>query len=96
MFTHAVAFKLQDPSSESRERTAAILRSMQGRIPSLLSLELGLDELGSARAWDLLLITRFADRAGYEAYRDHPYHLDPVLRHMHQAAAEAAVVDWAS
>lgn len=96
MFTHAVAFKLQDPSPEGRRRTAEVLRGMLGRIPSLLALELGEDELGSARAWDLLLITRFADRAGYEAYRDHPYHLDPVLKHTHAAALDAAVVDWSA
>lgn len=96
MFTHTVLFKLHHRSPEAVERAAAVLRGMRGRIPGLLEVEVGIDTLGSGRAWDIALITRFADREGYEAYRTHPYHVDPVLAHMHAHAAEAAVVDWVS
>lgn len=94
MFTHTVLFKLYDRSPEAVERAAGVLRGMRGRIPSLLELEVGVEPRGMGRAWDIALITRFADREGYEAYRTHPHHGDPVLAHMHVHAAEAAVVDW--
>ena len=96
MFTHTVLFKLHDRSPEAVERAVAVLLGMRGRISSLLEVEVGRDVQASGRAWDIALITRFADREGYEAYRAHPYHVDPVLAHMHAHAAEAAVVDWAS
>lgn len=94
MFTHIVLFKLKDPSPALLERTREVLLSMQGRVPSLVDIEVGFDLLHSERSYDLALVTRFENRAGFEAYREHPYHRDPVLAHMHAVAASAVTVDF--
>lgn len=95
MFTHIVLFKLKDPRPESIAATQAKLSSLAGDIETLRGLEVGRDVVRSSRSYDLALITRFDDMAGYEAYRQHPLHL-PVLAHMHEAAESAVAVDFES
>jgi hypothetical protein len=95
MFTHVVLFKLKDRSSESIAATMAQLAGLAGRIPTLRGLEVGRDVLHSGRSYDLALIARFDDAAGYQVYREHPIHL-PVLAHMHEAAESAVAVDYES
>jgi hypothetical protein len=93
---HVVLFKLGDRSPESVARTAAILRSMAGRIPSLAGVHVGIDQTRSERSYDLALTTHFDSWAAYDEYRVHPYHRDTVLAHLAEAAESAAVVDYES
>ncbi len=94
MISHIVHFKMTDRSAESIAEAAELLRSMAGRIPSLRGLEVGLPRAEDDRSFDIALVTRFDDWAGLDAYRVHPYHKDPVLKHMHAHAAEATFVDF--
>jgi hypothetical protein len=94
MVTHIVHFKLHDRSPEGIAVAAGILRSMAGRIPTLRALEVGLPAPEDTRSYDIALVTRFDDWAGLAAYRSHPYHQDPVLKHMHEHAAAATFVDY--
>ena len=91
MFNHVVTFRLKNPSDV--EPTAAKLRSMQGRVPTLRSIEVGVDQLKTPRAVHIALITRFDDQEGYQAYAVDPVHKD-VLAHMATVTESAAVVDW--
>ncbi len=91
MFHHVVTFRLKDPSTV--EATAARLRAMSGRVPSLRSIEVGVDQLRTPRAVHIALITRFDDEAGYRAYAVDPIHKE-VLAHMGTVVETAAVVDW--
>ncbi len=91
MFHHVVTFKLKDPSTV--DATAAKLRGMAGRVPTLRSIEVGVDALKTPRAVHIALITRFDDRAGYDAYAVDPIHKE-VLAHMATVVEQAAVVDW--
>ncbi|HNB51885.1 MAG TPA: Dabb family protein [Anaerolineales bacterium] len=45
MITHIVFFKLLDPSPENQSAVAEKLCSMQGQIPQLRFLEVGVDKL---------------------------------------------------
>jgi hypothetical protein len=94
MVTHIVLFKLADTSAESIARTCAILLGMRDTIEVLKDIEVGVDALHTERSYDLALVTRFDSWDDYRAYRSHPYHIDPVLKHMHDAANAAAVVDY--
>ena len=96
MFTHIVLFKLHDNAPENLDTTRAILLSMQGKIPQLRDIEVGVDALRTDRSFDLALVTRFDSPRDYRAYRTHPYHVDPVLKHMHAVAEAAVVVDYES
>ena len=89
--THVVFFRLHDPSDAAE--AAWRLRALDGVVPTLDSIEVGVDELRSERSWDLCLITRFADLEAMEAYQVHPAHQE-VVAWLGEHARAAAAVDW--
>ncbi|MCL2811751.1 MAG: Dabb family protein [Clostridia bacterium] len=93
MIRHIVLFRLKDKSRENLEKTAAILRGMEGKIEGLVSIEVGIDFLRSERSYDIALNTLFADRAAFEAYQNHPVHL-PVKAHMHAVRETSCAADY--
>ncbi|MBP6786100.1 MAG: Dabb family protein [Candidatus Promineofilum sp.] len=93
MLTHIVLFRLKDRRPESIAATLAQLQSLGHGIETLRELELGTDITRSDRSYDLALITRFDDHAGYEVYRQHPIHV-PVLAHIADAAESVIAVDY--
>jgi len=95
MITHIVMFKLKDSSPESVERTAQVLRDMEGKIEELKHLEVGLDVLHSERSYDIALITKFDSMQALEAYQVHPVH-KKVIEHMTQAREASVSVDFVS
>lgn len=94
MLTHIVLIKLKDPSPQIIDVTRAKLQGLSG-IETLRGLEVGVDVVRSGRSFDLALITRFDDMAGFQIYREHPIHL-PVLAHMAEAAESTIAVDFES
>jgi hypothetical protein len=89
---HVVFFRFA--SQDVAEEAARRLRAMEGRVPALASIEVGVDQLRTERSWDLCLITRFADAEAFAAYRVDPLHQD-VLAWLKGHAEASAVVDWA-
>lgn len=93
--THVVLFKLKDNSAESVQATIDQLRSLDGQVPTLRSIEVGANVVASSRAYDIGLITRFDDLAGMEAYQVHPVHQE-VLAYMGTVVERAVAVDFES
>ena len=96
MITHIVFFKLKDPSQDTVRKVQEMLLSMQGKIPPLLHLEVGVDIIGSDRSYDLALVTRFASLADLKEYQDHPYHAETVVPFIKKAATSSVTVDYES
>jgi hypothetical protein len=95
MLTHIVFFKLKDRSPESVARTADVLRGMEGKIPELLHLEVGVDVLFSERSYDIALVTKFESMETLNAYAVHPVH-QVVVDHIKSAGEASASVDFES
>lgn len=95
MITHIVLFKLKDRSPESVERTAQVLRDMEGKIDELLSIEVGVDVLHSERSYDIALITKFESLEALGAYQVHPVH-KKVIEHMNEVRESSIAVDYES
>ena len=55
MIKHIVCFKLKDNSLEECEKAANILKSMEGNVPLLRGIEVGVDFLHSQRSYDIIL-----------------------------------------
>ena len=72
MIKHVVCQKFADKKDASM--AAEMLRGLMGQIPTLRSMEVGLDYMGSARSYDLVLIATFDDEQGLLAYDEHPKH----------------------
>ncbi|WP_028562458.1 Dabb family protein [Paenibacillus pinihumi] len=95
MITHIVLFKLKDNSPESVERTAAVLRAMEGQIEQIKFIEVGLDVLHSERSYDIALITKHDSMEDLQAYQVHPVH-KKVIEHMTQVREASVSVDFVS
>ncbi len=95
MVTHIVLFELTRPSPETLAETAALLRAMEGKIPELASIEVGVDELSTERSFHLALTTRHESWPDFETYQAHPVHQE-VLVHMKRVVARAVAVDYKS
>lgn len=95
MFTHIVLFKLIDRRPESVAATRVKMAGLAEGFEPLRGRAVGVDVVRSDPSYDLALITRFDDLAGFEIYRRHPVHR-PVLAHLHTAAESATAVDFES
>lgn len=96
MITHIVLFRLKDATPEGLDRTKNVLLSMQGKVPQLKHLEVGINVVPSGRAYDLALITKVDNLEELDAYQVHPVHQD-VLAYMKEALREPSVaIDYES
>lgn len=79
MLTHIVIWKYRaDVEQSAREEHVKKLRALASLIPEVQTLSVGSDTLFLARSYDTGLVATFADRAGLDAYTDHPEHLKVV------------------
>lgn len=92
MFTHIVFFKLQDESNI--EKAADILRGMEGKIPELKELQVGVDVIRSDRSYDIALITKFDNKNDYEIYNSSEYHVNEVIKNLKPMLESSKTVDF--
>ncbi|NTZ16910.1 Dabb family protein [Paenibacillus sp. JMULE4] len=96
MITHVVMFKLKDRSPESVKATYDVLKNMEGKIPVLRHIEVGIDVLHLERSYDIVLITKFDSLEDLQVYDNHPVHLE-VKAHMKQVLDGTSIcVDFES
>ncbi|MCL6456441.1 MAG: Dabb family protein [Gorillibacterium sp.] len=94
MITHIVFFRFKDTSLEALTKAKELLMNMEGQIPSLKHIEVGLNVLTSGRAYDLALVAHFDHLDGLQAYDIHPVHLQ-VAAYLKEAIRESPVsVDY--
>lgn len=93
MLTHIVMFKLIDRSRENIEKTKQVLMSMEGKIPFLKYIEVGIDVLHSERSFDLALVTKFDSLEDMQSYQVHPVHKE-VQKYMHSVRDSSVSVDY--
>src|SRR5690606_25080219 len=75
MLIHIVCWKYKpEVTPERREEHIARLRSLDGLVPGMVSLDVGSDILGLDRSYDTGLVGVYTDRAALDAYSDHPEH----------------------
>lgn len=72
MVKHVVMQKFIDKADA--QEAARMLRALMGAVPTLRSMEVGVNEQESERAFDLALIATFEDMQGLHAYDEHPAH----------------------
>ena len=92
MFTHIVLFKFKDIEQVREGRD--ILLSMEGKIPQLKGLEVGVDVLHTERSYDLVLVTRFDCLEDMNTYAVSEYHVNQVLKYLKPMLESSKVVDY--
>jgi hypothetical protein len=93
MITHVVFFKLPEEHKDKVQELRQTLAGLDGKIPELKSIEVGVDVLHSARSYDVALITRFDSMADLDAYQIHPEH-QKVIQYIQSVQAASAAVDF--
>ncbi|MFQ5576499.1 MAG: Dabb family protein [Anaerolineae bacterium] len=74
MIVHVIMFKLNDRSPENAQRAKDAFLSMQGNVPQLRHLEVGIDALHSERSYDLVMTAHFDSWDDLQAYQQDPFH----------------------
>jgi hypothetical protein len=94
MIKHIVCFKLKDNSKENCEKTAQVLKSMDGKVDLLRGIEVGVDFLHSPRSYDVILQVTLDDESALEQYQNDPYHCGVVKKHMHSVMESSVAIDY--
>lgn len=94
MIKHIVCFKLKDNSLAECEKAKEVLLSMQGNVPQLRGITVGIDFLHSERSYDLILEVLLDDAEALESYQNDPYHCSVVKTHMHAVRESSVAIDY--
>ena len=94
MIKHIVCFKLKDKSEENKLKAKEVLLSMEGNVPMLRGIEVGVDFLQSERSYDVILQVVLDDTSALDAYQEDPYHVNVVKKHMHQVVEASVAIDY--
>jgi len=79
MIRHIVMFDFKkENKKENIQKAKEMLENLINTIPTLKSMEVGVNFSSEDRAMDLSIITSFEDKAGLEEYAIHPEHLKVV------------------
>ncbi len=100
MITHVVAWRFPEEfdglnKAELMEKVKADLEALVGVVESIDSFSVGINEVASDAASDVVLLSTFADWEALDAYRVHPAHQE-VAKFIGAAATERRVVDFES
>ena len=95
MITHIVLFKLLDRSQRNIEKTRNVLLSMEGKVPQLRHLEVGVDVTNSERSYDIALVTEFDSIGDLHTYQNHPFHIE-VAKYINSVKESSIAVDYES
>lgn len=98
MIKHIVLWKLKDFAEEASRQENAIkmkqmLEALNGTIPGLLRLEVGIDFSATDASGDVVLYSEFPDRAALDAYQHHPEH-QKCVAFVKKIVAERRLVDY--
>ncbi|RLU01248.1 Dabb family protein [Ketobacter sp.] len=98
MIKHIVMWKLLEQAegnskAHNAQLAKAKLEALNGKVPGLLKLEVGIDFSATETSMDLLLYSEFEDRAALQRYQQHPEHV-AVFPFMQAIRSERRVVDY--
>ncbi len=97
MLKHIVMFDFKDAEGRSAIENATIAKekalALMGIVPTLRSMEVGLNEVESVTCHDFVLIATFDDIEGLKAYDEHPEH-QKVVSHIKATAHNRQAVDF--
>jgi len=94
MIVHIVMFKFNEKNKEENLLVVkSKLEELVSKIPTLLSIEVGIDFNQSDRAFDLSLYSTFNTKDDLKTYAVHPAHLE-VVELIKSVTSQSKVVDY--
>lgn len=98
MIKHIVIWKLKSEAEgasaeENGKKIVGLFKTLDGKVPGLVSIESGVDFNRSAAAWDLGLVTSFNSKADLDFYQDFPAHVE-IKKFIGKVSTDRAVIDY--
>ncbi|MFT7878789.1 MAG: Dabb family protein [Sulfurimonas sp.] len=94
MVVHIVMFQFKEAHKTANiEKAKQMLENLMGSVPTLCSMEVGVNFADEERAMDLSIVTSFSDKEGLQEYAVHPEHLK-VLEFIKSVVEYSKVVDY--
>ena len=94
MFKHIVMWRLKpEVKQEDQLEMKRQLEALLDGVPSLQSIEVGLNVAKGDATYDVVLTTVFEDEVGFQAYATDPVHLE-VVDFVRRLVCDRAVVDF--
>ncbi len=94
MVVHIVMFQFKEENKKPNIIQAKqMLENLMGAVPSLRSMDVGVNFSAEDRAMDLSIIASFESKEGLDAYAVHPEHLK-VIDFIKTAVEYSKVVDY--
>lgn len=94
MIKHVVCFKLNESTDEEKTAAKEVLLSMEGKVPTVLGIEVGTDFLCSPRSYDIFLQVTLKDKDALDKYQADAYHCDVVKKYMHAHVSSSVAIDY--
>ena len=94
MVKYIVCFKLKDNSYNSCLKAKEVLMSMEGKVPQIVSINVGIDFLHSERSYDVILEVVVKTKEDLELYQKDAYHVSVVKPYMHSVRTTSVAVDY--
>ena len=96
MFVHLAIWRVKPGTPKAwAEEAKRQLEGLNGKIPALIRISVGLNTLQSENAGDLSMISEFDSPEAYAIYQSHPLH-EAVKPHFAGVIAERRFVDYES
>jgi hypothetical protein len=93
MITHIVLIKLVHPNEEMLDGARKALAGLEGKIPQVRHLEVGVNIVHSYRSYDLAVVAKFDSLEDLQAYQNHPEHVE-VLKYLQGIRRSSITVDY--
>lgn len=96
MIKHIVMWRLDEAAGDKTAnalKLKQLLEGLNGRIPGLLRLEVGIDFSREGESSDVVLYSEFESRQALDAYQVHPAHAE-VVPFVKSVRAERRVLDY--
>ncbi len=94
MIKHIVLWKLQEQSKRDNAiKAKSLLEALNGKIPGLIKLEVGIDLVGTENSADIVLYSEFESEQAMADYMKHPEHVK-LIPFMKSIRTERFLMDY--
>ncbi|WP_045222110.1 Dabb family protein [Desulfonatronum thioautotrophicum] len=98
MIKHIVMWTLKDEAegvtaAENAKKIKQMLEGLNGKIPGLKHLEVGLDIFQASPAWQVVLYSELESRDALQGYQQHPEH-QRCVEFVKKVVVDRGVVDY--
>ena len=94
MVRHIISFKLKENSVENCKKMQKILLSMKENVPTVKNIDVRLDQLRSARSYDVFLSVDVEGWDALNVYQNDEYHCNVVKNYVHEVAESSVAIDY--